>query len=312
MNKDLSVYVLMIVVFFAVAIIVIMISKAIEKWLIITKRMNDIIDSGPEKSLVSDYKIPQIIERISVRVDDKLISNLVSDQKRTSLHSELIQAGFFQPNSPTIYIGLSVFCILIGGAFGVYLVTNYMGNALTVVKIMALVTSAYAGYFIPDIYIRTRTNMIKQEYVSVFPDFLDLLVVCVDAGLSLNAALDRVTSEFYSRSRPLAINFEVLLTELRIGREMTDAFSNLSSRIGIDDIKSFCTLLKQSSELGSNITDALRVYSDDMRLRRYVRAEEEANKLPVKMLAPLSLFIFPVILIVILTPAVIRFSHVGQ
>jgi tight adherence protein C len=137
-------------------------------------------------------------------------------------------------------------------------------------------------------------------------------VVCVDAGLSLNAALDRVTSEFYYRSKALATNFSAMLQEIRIGREMEDAVDNLSFRTDVDEIRSFCTLLKQSLELGSDVSDALRVYSEEMRVKRFLRAEEEANKLPVKMLLPLGLFIFPVILIVIMAPIVVRISNMAK
>ena len=175
-----------------------------------------------------------------------------------------------------------------------------------------LAVSAYAGYFIPDAILRSRLSKTKQEYISVFPDFLDLLVVCVDAGLSLNAALDRVTTEFYARSKTLATNFDAMLQEVRIGREMNEALDNLSFRTDADEIRSFCTLLKQSLELGSDVSEALRVYSEEMRVKRMFRAEEEANKLPVKMLLPLGLFIFPVILIVILAPIVVRVSNMGK
>ena len=159
-------------------------------------------------------------------------------------------------------------------------------------------------------FLRLRTAAVRLEYIQLFPDFLDLLIVCVDAGLSLNAALDRVTEEFYIRSKPLATNFGAMLQEIRIGRDMVDALDNLSNRMNVDEIRSFCTLIKQSLELGSDVSDALRVYSDEMRTKRILKAEEEANKLPVKMLMPLGLFIFPVIMIAILSPIVVKVSKI--
>jgi tight adherence protein C len=145
-----------------------------------------------------------------------------------------------------------------------------------------------------------------EAYRIAFPDFLDLLLVCVTAGLSLEAALDRVGLEFKAQSPAFATNLALLSSEMRSGRGLTEALDNLSERLGLDEAKSFGMLLKQSIELGSDIGDALRIYADEMRDKRMSRAETAANLLPVKMVIPLGAFIFPVILIVILTPALIK------
>jgi tight adherence protein C len=140
----------------------------------------------------------------------------------------------------------------------------------------------------------------------VFPDVLDLLLVCVDAGLGLEAALDRITGEIAKRSRNFGINLAVMGAEMRAGRSFVDALGSMADRLIIPEARSLVALLRQSRELGSDIAEALRVFSDEMRDKRLLRAEEQANKLPVKMTMPLALFIFPVVLMVIMLPMAIR------
>lgn len=252
------------------------------------------------------------VERSVPIVDYRILEKLLSDNNRTKLRNDLIRAGIFNPSGPAIYVATIIIAVLLCAAAGFFIIRLYFYHLPIYLQISIMAVSAYAGYFIPDAYLRSRLSATKQEYLSVFPDYLDLLVVCVDAGLSLNASLDRVTQEFYGRSSALATNFSVLLQEIRVGREMTDALDNLADRMDVDEIRSFCTLIKQSIELGSDVAEALRVYSEEMRVKRMFRAEEEANKLPVKMLIPLGLFIFPVILIVILAPIAVRITNMGK
>ena len=144
----------------------------------------------------------------------------------------------------------------------------------------------------------------------VFPDLLDLMVVCVDAGLSLEAALERISMEMLKQSRELGMNLVLLGAEMRAGRTMAESLSSLADRLGLDEARSFAAMLRQSIELGTDVAMALRVFSDEMRERRLMRAEERANQLPVKMVIPLGLFIFPVILLVIMFPVIVQLMTV--
>ena len=146
------------------------------------------------------------------------------------------------------------------------------------------------------------------RYQMVFPDLLDMLVVCVDAGLSFEGALQRLATQFSARSRALTINLHILASELRAGRSTPEALDGLADRLNLDEAKSFSGLLKQSLELGSDIGSALRVYGEEMREKRGARAEEKANRLPVVMVLPLGIFIFPVLMIVILYPAIVKIA----
>jgi tight adherence protein C len=175
--------------------------------------------------------------------------------------------------------------------------------------LIGLAGIATAFYF-PDIWMALRTRSRQQQYREGFPDALDLLVVCVEAGLSLDAAISRVGQEIGSAHPAIAENMALMSLELRAGGSRADALHNLAERMGIDEVRSMVTLLLQSEELGTSIADALRVYGDDMRSRRMLTAEGKAQVLPVKLALPLGFFVFPTMIIVILLPVMIRIYRV--
>jgi tight adherence protein C len=162
------------------------------------------------------------------------------------------------------------------------------------------------GYVLPSLYIDRRIKIRKFEHQAGFPDFMDLLVVCADAGLSMEASLDRVGRELSDSYPSLTANIHMANLEIRAGRTMSEALEHLGDRLGLDEARSFATLIQQSAELGSSITEALRVYSDDMRHKRLSRAEEKAYALPAKLALPMMICIFPVLFVVILLPVFVR------
>lgn len=308
-NRDTLVTLIAGAIFISISIIIYLVANYFEKKSLVNKRISRQDVSDADNASNSPDKLIDISSRVLKTAESSFLSKLASEETRTKLRLDLIKAGYFDPSAPIMYIGWTVLFVLLFALIGLFFDLNYLNHLSALLQVLILVTFSYAGYFVTDIYLRTKTSAVKREYVQLFPDFLDLLIVCVDAGLSLNAAFDRVTKEFYARSRALAVNFDAMLHEIRIGRDMTDSLDNLANRMNVDEIRSFCTLIKQSIELGSDVTDALRVYSDEMRVRRVLKAEEEANKLPVKMLLPLGIFIFPVIMIVILSPIAVKVSE---
>lgn len=162
------------------------------------------------------------------------------------------------------------------------------------------------GYIGPSLYIDRRIKARKNEHQMGFPDFMDLLVVCADAGLSMEAALERVGRELGASYPSLTANIYMTNLEIRAGKTMSNALEGLSERLGLEEARSFSTLIQQSEELGSSITDALRVYSEDMRHKRLSRAEEKAYSLPAKLSVPMMICIFPVLFVVILLPVFVR------
>ena len=169
-----------------------------------------------------------------------------------------------------------------------------------------LVGLAAVGYYLPNIVLSNRATARQRTVFEDFPDALDLLTVCVEAGLGLDAALMRVATEIRLRSPIVAGELELMLLELRSGFSKEKALRNFSLRTGVEDVDSFSTLLIQADRFGTSIGASLRVLSDTLRTRRRMRAEEQAAKISLKLLIPLMLCIFPALLVVLAGPAFIN------
>ena len=178
-------------------------------------------------------------------------------------------------------------------------VNTYLGVGL-------LVFVALIGYFLPHLYISSKISERKLEFVEGFPDAMDHLVVCVEAGLGLDAAIQRVGREMAVSYPELATEFGILSLELRAGKSRSEALKSLAERTNVDQVQSLVALLIQAEHFGTSIATALREHANEMRLLRIQKAKEKAAKLPVKMLFPIVFFIFPALFIVVLVPAAIR------
>jgi tight adherence protein C len=168
------------------------------------------------------------------------------------------------------------------------------------------VLAAAAGLYLPALYVRARADRRRQTLVNAFPDALDLMLVCVEAGLGLEAAFSRVGMEMMTSHPLLAEQFGAVVLELRAGRSHEDALRRMADRAGVDDIRAFATLLIQSTKLGSSIAQTLRTYSSEMREKRRLRAEERAHRLPVLISIPLVTCMLPTMIGVLMLPAAIR------
>jgi tight adherence protein C len=231
----------------------------------------------------------------------------VDDTLRGKLRLNLIKAGYFRNDAINFYVFWRLAAVVLL-PIAVYLVLELMFPRVQFASRLIIIAIAIAlGIVGPDAFISRRQRVLSGEYRIIFPDFLDLLVVCIDAGLTLEGAVNRITGEIGDRrSRVFGINLAVMTAEMRAGRSFIDALGALAERLMIPEARSLVALLRQSMELGSDVGDALRVFGDEMRDKRLLRAEEQANKLSVKMIFPLALFIMPVVLMVILLPVVIR------
>ncbi|PFH20358.1 MULTISPECIES: type II secretion system F family protein [Burkholderia] len=173
-----------------------------------------------------------------------------------------------------------------------------------------LIAFAGIGYYVPNTLLARRIAARQQQIFEDFPDALDLLTVCVEAGLGLDAALMKVTDELRFRSVVVAGEFDLLLLEMRSGFTKETALRNLALRTGVEDVESFCAMLIQADRFGTSISESLRVLSDMLRTRRRMRAEERAAKIALKLLFPLIFCIFPALMGVLLGPAVIHVYRV--
>jgi tight adherence protein C len=226
--------------------------------------------------------------------------------EQRKLRQDLIKAGFFSPGAVKTFATARLASVILLPLVSYLLLAPKLSQFGAMPQFALLSVMFLLGYFMPRAYIDRRKDTMLEKYRLAFPDFLDLLVVCVDAGLSLEAALERVTAELGDREPELQANLAIMAGETRAGRGTIDALHGFAERLGLDEARSLVVLLQQSLELGTDISQALTTYSEEMREKRMSRAEQKAYALPVKLVLPLGAFIFPVILIVIMTPVIIR------
>ena len=232
----------------------------------------------------------------------------MKDKEDTSkLRFSLIQAGYRHPKGPTIFLGIRVLAPFLLAL--PYLLANAMGGVMASGNLMVCLLLAATGFYVPP-YVLQALIARRQERLDLsLPDVLDLLVVCVEGGLSLQSALHRVSDEVRNVSVDMYHELHLTNAELRTGISREMALKNLGERTGAQTVKSLVGIMIQSDKMGTSIAQALRVHSDFLRVQRAQKAEEKAGKLPVKIMIPLLLCIFPAILIIIMGPAVISTLH---
>lgn len=222
------------------------------------------------------------------------------------LRMKFINAGIRNDSAPMIYFGAKTLLpiLLAGAGYLELLLTNtHLGRDTL---LFALLLAATLGCYLPYLVLRHITIRRKREIFETFPDAADLMLVCVEAGLGLDSALTRVAEEMQIRSAALAQEIHLTNLEIRAGITREHALRNLGMRTGMEEISTFASMLSQADKFGTSVGESLRVFSDDLRHKRQMRAEESAAKVSTKMLFPLVLCIFPAISMVVLGPAAIR------
>lgn len=217
-----------------------------------------------------------------------------------------LRAGLRGANIPAAFWGTKIFLMIFFPSCFVLARISVFKLFNTEATLASCVFLALSGLFLPDIWLGIRTAIRKRRILEGLPDALDLLVVCVEAGMGLDAAINRVGEEVKLTNNVLSDELKILNLELRAGKSRQDALRNLAQRTDIEDLRGLVTLLIQTDKFGTRVAQALRVYSDVFRTKRYQRAEEIAAKLPVKLTFPLVLFILPSLFVVLVGPAAIR------
>lgn len=241
----------------------------------------------------------------------------VDGWKRSEVRTQLVQAGIRNPKSLQYYFGLKLLLALGLPIFSLIplLLLGYLGGIERTILIFLLAVFALVGFYLPDYVVYRRKARRQLEFSEGFPDAMDMLVVCVEAGLGLDAAIQRVGDEIAVAHPELAIEFQLVSLELRAGKSREDALRALAQRTGIEEVQALVTLLIQAEHFGTSIAGALRTYANEMRSQRIDRAREKAAKLPVKLIFPIALFIFPALFLVVLGPAIVSiykaFTGVG-
>ena len=230
----------------------------------------------------------------------------LDEENRRLERLRLLQAGYFDPDAVT-YWALIRIGILVALPVAVLTLAYLLVPLFLRTHFFHLLgASLVAAFLLPRLYLRQRRKRLELLYRTGFPEFADLLAVCVDGGMSLNAAIDRLAVEMRDWREELGINLSLLGAEIRAGRSTIEAIENFVQRLGIEEGIAFAMLLRQSTELGTDVTQALTVFSEELRDKRLSRAEEKAASLPAKLTLPLAGFLLPICLGVLLFPTAIK------
>jgi tight adherence protein C len=277
----------------------------------VKRRTSDIMDeseriANPKRSLryTSLKAVAHLIDYTTKHYSS------TNDEHMKVLRQRLIRAGIYDTRGVAFFF-IARTALAVGIAAALFALLPMVASHGGTFFWLMVIVGGIGGYVGPSMYIDRRIATRKEEHRAGFPDFMDLLVVCADSGLSMEAALERVGRELGDSYPSLSANIHMTNLESRAGRPLKDALERFADRLALDEAQAFATLINQSIDLGSSITDALRVYSDDMRHKRLSRAEEKAYALPAKLSVPMMVCIFPVLFVVILLPVFVRL-HVGH
>lgn len=257
--------------------------------------------SGAPISIVDDSNSSELAERLATPLSKLLPPSAAEAQK---LQKQLMQAGIRSSSAPLTYralqiISMAAFPAMV--AVGCALLQRPINTAVLFI-LMAFVI----GFFLPRYILRRMIRSRQQQIRWGLADALDLMVISIEAGLGLNAAMMKVAAELKEAHPDVSEEFELANLEIRVGRDREEALRNLADRTGVDDLRSLVAMLIQTDKFGTSIARAIRAFSDSLRVKRRQRAEQAAQKAAVKLLLPLACFLFPTLFIAILGPAALQ------
>jgi tight adherence protein C len=288
----------------SVAFAVIFVMQVSPRRTVVSRRLDELEQSryGPLEQLTRRRRLEQSerLKEILQLWGEKVEANRPDNE---TVRLFLIQAGYMNPNSVAYYWGarlmLTVGLAAVGVLFAPLLGRSPMFSMLAATWLAAL------GWIFPPFYLRSRVKRRQKAIIRALPDALDMMVVCVEAGLALNQALLRVSEEIVHISPLMGEQLALVNLEIRAGTPREEALRNLGERTGVSDVRSLVTMLIQTDRFGTSIATALRVHADTLRTKRRQRAEEASAKTTIKLIFPLVFFVFPAMFVVILGPALI-------
>src|ERR1041384_455659 len=228
----------------------------------------------------------------------------ISAVEALKLQRQMLQAGYRSPDAATAFRAIQITLLV---ALPCFVVTVcFLLNRSVVESGVFSMIGAALGFYLPRYFIRKKTAARQQRITWGLADAMDLMVVAVEAGLGLNAALNRVAEELKNLHPDMHGEMELVNLEIRVGRSREEALRNLAERTGVEDIRSFVALLIQADRYGSAIAKAVRIFAESLRTKRRQRAEQISQKAALKLLFPLTCFLFPVIILVVLGPALLN------
>ena len=271
------------------------------------KQINAPEDSKPERRLRQGGRNEKL-EKFASFLEPKDVAELSKRQL------ELRQAGY-QSQDAVRFFHFAQFTLGILGLLLAFVYLNILGGGegFTTQKMMIYtIVPGAIGYYLPSYWIKRRIDTRKEEITAGFPDSLDMMLVCVEAGQSLDQCIIRVGKELHASYPALAQEFDVVAYEMKAGKDKSTVLNDFGTRCGVQDVSSFVTVLNQSAQFGTSIAEALRVYAGEMRDKRVMRAEEAANKLPTKMTLATMMLTVPPLLIILVGPSVHGISALGE
>jgi tight adherence protein C len=257
----------------------------------------------PSLTLIENSPLTAMAERVADPIN-RIVP--ISAVEAAKLQKQLLQAGYRSPDAAAAFRATQIVMLIALPTF-VSVICFLLDRPLNNFIIWGLFGAA-AGFYLPKYFLLKKTQGRKLRITWGLADAMDLMVVAVEAGLGLNAALNRVGEEIKDLHPELHYEIDIVNLEIRVGRGREEALRNLAERTGVDDIRSFVALLIQADRFGSSIAKAVRVFADSLRTKRRQRAEQAAAKASLKLLFPLTCFLFPVIILIILAPSLFALS----
>ncbi len=256
---------------------------------------------GSSKQSKKNAALTAMLEKATTPLADSVKG---TEKEMGELREVLMNAGFRRENAPIVFKGMQLILTGVGLFFGGVL--GLVADGLSQGMVMKVAIGVIAGFMVPKIILGQMAKARKMKVFLGLPDALDLMVVCVEAGLGMDQALRKVSDEMKKSHPAIGEEFSIANQQLQLGRARSEVLQALGFRSGVDDLKQLASILIQADKFGSSIATALRVQSDSMRVKRRQMAEEKAAKTAVKMIFPLVLFIFPGIFVVLVGPAAIQ------
>lgn len=259
----------------------------------------------PSLGLVENNPVTVMAERVAEPLN-RIVP--ISAMEALKLQKQLLQAGYTSTDATTAFRAIQI-TLLVSIPTLVLTVCFILDRPVNNFAVWGIVGAAF-GYYLPKYVLRKKTTARQQRITWALADAMDLMVVAVEAGLGLNAALNRVAEELKQLHPDMHREMDLVNLEIRVGRSREEALRNLAERTGVDDIRSFVALLIQADRYGSSIAKAVRIFAESLRTKRRQRAEQASQKAALKLLFPLTLFLFPVIIMVVLGPALLNLIDV--
>lgn len=297
-------------IFLAVAGVAFLVSRKTGRRHVTRQRLLSSSHAPSDAPIVTSLRVDQANtawQQLVNRIEKTGLS--LVDTKDETLKRKLAEAGFFAPYAPRVFTLIRLLLVIALPIFAMLFLWSTAAQPSLIKLWFMLIIPAALGLYVPNMIVNILAERRRKEIINAFPDALDLMLVCVEAGLALESAFDRVGKEMTMSHPLLAEQLGTVVLELRAGRSREDAMRRLADRTGTDEIRAFATLLIQSTNLGTSVSQTLRVYAAEMRERRRMRAEEKAHRLPVLLSIPLVACMLPVMIGVLMLPAAIRIAR---